>query len=151
MNRFEWPALAFLLIALPCCSSSAPFDSCGVDEPFLDIGSAPVDGSTFLPVEEGQPVELIHGPQGGFHVWLQLRTRNLCPEHLTMGWHELPAARSAILCPASKNVVGVPILLTVKVIDSADRVGAAQLTVVPACPAGTDEATCKKVCDPFGG
>lgn len=183
MNRSFWPAVPFLLAALPCCSTSwQPEEVCGTGEPALDIGSAASAGTTFSPIEADHAVELVRGPQGGFHIWLQLRARNLCPEHLTiqrstawsdgteiteaseslslieasdpalaeLGWRELPAARPAILCPASRNVTGVPILLKVAVVDSADRSAAAESIVVPACPTGEDAGDCGTMCIPPG-
>ena len=61
--------------APPADSGLAPADPCepGPD-PELVIG---VGEAGYEPLIEGDPVELVHGPQGGYHVVLALAARSL--------------------------------------------------------------------------
>jgi len=47
--------------------------------PSIEVGTGQFD---FEPVKEGQEVPIVRGPQGGDHVWLAVRIRNLDPRQL---------------------------------------------------------------------
>jgi hypothetical protein len=62
------------------------------------------------------------------------------------GWFELRAARTAILCPSPKNVVGVPIRMQAIVMDKFERSAAAGITIMPTCPTDAQSTTCAILC-----
>lgn len=154
--------------------------SCGGAEdgsPQLVVGTVSADRTTFVPIKDGQPATLTLGIQGGFHVWLQIRMKNLFPEELILqravklengseishasevystlvpaadeeGWFELPAARPAIVCPSSVFAPGKRVRLEVKAIDSRERTAMADAVVIPTCPSDDPAAGCITICSP---
>ena len=58
-----------LLLALFACDDCAK-----VGEGWLEIGTG---GSEFIPLEEGDPVEVTYGSQGGRHIWGSLRVAGI--------------------------------------------------------------------------
>jgi len=46
----------------------------------LLIGGASDSGETFTSLEGCPQVHIIHGPQGGFHIWISVRVRNVSPK-----------------------------------------------------------------------
>lgn len=63
---------------------------CGAEEPsFFEVGTGE---STFEPLDEGATVPLIHGPQGGYHVWLGVRHRGLGPGDVVLSYGARDAA-----------------------------------------------------------
>jgi hypothetical protein len=103
---------------------------CGAEAapPVVEAGSAPMDGTGFLPVADGTEVTLIPGAQSGFHVWLSVRVRGMSgplmiersarrqrdgvlvfrglaqrlevPETALDDWWESPLASPAFMCPS---------------------------------------------------
>ena len=59
---------------------SEPRDLAGA-EPRVDIGTGV---TTFVPIADGADVELVNGPQGGWHVDVTLRLYDVNPQELTM-------------------------------------------------------------------
>ena len=53
----------------------------GSGEPFIVIGSGL---SEFIELEEGDPIEMVMGPQGGWHIDISVRIRGLVPEDLEL-------------------------------------------------------------------
>lgn len=51
--------------------------------PLLEVGTG---GTSFEAVAEGGPVELVHGPQGGYHILLAARFRGLEPDGLVLSY-----------------------------------------------------------------
>ena len=47
--------------------------SCRCNEPSFDFGTG---DSSFVPVSDGDDVTMIHGPQGGWHIWGSVRVSN---------------------------------------------------------------------------
>jgi hypothetical protein len=81
-----------LTLALAACglgdaaaTSDAGPDDVAADagEPLLEIGTGR-DG--FVALHDGDELELIHGPQGGYHLWGAVRARNLAPAELTIDY-----------------------------------------------------------------
>ena len=74
-------AALFFLLALSACSPAPTVTApCGEGEPELLLGAANMAGVGFFSLAGQDKLPLIHGPQGGFHVWLQLRARGLCAD-----------------------------------------------------------------------
>ncbi len=48
-------------------------DACRCEEASLEIGSGP---NQFVPIEEGEDVVMVFGPQGGWHIWGSIRAIN---------------------------------------------------------------------------
>lgn len=69
--------------ALCSCGEDSSADPCAgaaTGVPSLEILGAPEEGGASTePVVDGAPLALIHGPQSGFHVWMNLRIRGMCP------------------------------------------------------------------------
>jgi hypothetical protein len=80
-------AAAFLLGG---CPPPAPPDGgvvdagvCGSGPPTLEVGTG---ASAFIPLQDGDPVTIINGPQGGSHIWGALRTCGLDPANVTINY-----------------------------------------------------------------
>ena len=91
-------ALCSLALTLAACdadesrnkSKGPPADLCKASSRHVDleIGTSYRDGASvasFLPVEEDDALELVHGPQGGFHVEIALRGSHLDTSELLPG------------------------------------------------------------------
>lgn len=64
-------------------AEASPPGPCGAQgAPSVELGTGPDDGNGYAPLSDGQAAPLLHGPQGGFHVWSNLRARGLCPDRL---------------------------------------------------------------------
>jgi hypothetical protein len=61
-----------------------PADCCTVHEetPSLEVGEGDPDGPAFVPLEPGADLGLHDGPQGGYHVYLAVRTTGICPNQV---------------------------------------------------------------------
>jgi hypothetical protein len=68
------PFLALVVGACGTASETTAVDAGPVAAPELQLGTGK---DSFEPLAEGQTVELIHGPQGGWHIWGSLRARGL--------------------------------------------------------------------------
>lgn len=75
-------ALALALLA-GCCSDAETFvsDAPGCDDTFcgdpsLEVGRSPTG---YEPLADGAPVELVFGPQGGYHIDVSAQMDGLCP------------------------------------------------------------------------
>lgn len=85
-----WPAAAAaaLVVALgPGCDPAAnPGDPCSAgDAPELEVGKG---GLSFSPMDDGEAIELVHGPQGGYHVEVALRAKWIDASHTLLGHFE---------------------------------------------------------------
>jgi len=75
------PLLIGLLLAFSACPNGpSPEDDDGGIPPLPDGGEAPLlqlgtGTESFVPVEDGDELQVIAGPQGGHHIWVSLRTR----------------------------------------------------------------------------
>jgi len=79
-----WLLLALSVAPLAGCSSPSPQGDAAVDSPLadrpaivdptLEIG---IGQSAWEPLADGASVELIHGPQGGYHVFARIREQQL--------------------------------------------------------------------------
>ncbi len=82
-TRKERPALRGLLLGvgiLACASEPLDVDCQGIDGGVtLEVWGTGPEGGPFRPLTDGDVLPLVAGPQGGQHVWVQLRARNLCP------------------------------------------------------------------------
>lgn len=66
--------LWLLACTSPCDSAASPV--CGCAEPELVLG----DGAEpFKAFQQGQEAMIVHGPQGGWHVWASVQVRNTDP------------------------------------------------------------------------
>lgn len=90
MNPLTRPILpAFILVLIGAaqvrCSSTTPITDASVDlplsgdrpaiaDPSLDLGAGQ---SAWEPMPDGSSVELIHGPQGGYHLFARIREQLL--------------------------------------------------------------------------
>lgn len=83
--------LAYLLLILPACGyviGPEPGDtvqSDGLGKPSIEVGGSRTDGVGFVPWrgQNFQPA-IIHGPQGGHHIWLSVKTKNLWKDKLLL-------------------------------------------------------------------
>lgn len=91
--RFTRPALAVLLLAfLAACpgddddddTSSGDIDcSSAHDVPLeFDMGTGSPEEPLFEPLPADGSADLFPGPQGGYHVYMQVRARGLCPNRV---------------------------------------------------------------------
>lgn len=83
------PRCLVLVLALAGATALA---GCGAEEPpFFEVGTGE---STFEALGEGAAVPLIHGPQGGYHVWLGMRHQGLGPGDVILEYGARDAATS---------------------------------------------------------
>jgi hypothetical protein len=62
-----------------CGNDRPPPPPCVVSgDPEVTLGTGPEDGMGYLPMTDGQTVSLTFGVQNGFHVWTNVRARNMC-------------------------------------------------------------------------
>jgi hypothetical protein len=71
----------------------------------------------FEAIEDGQDVELVHGAQGGWHMWISLKVRNAAVDHATVQLAMQPADESR---PREQVMVQLPF-------DPPDEQGACKL------------------------
>lgn len=113
--------------------------------------AAPDDGLGFLEVEDGTPVTLVPGAQGGFHVWLGMRVHGISgrvtveraarrasdqalvfrglpqgleiPEEALDGWWDSPVAAPAFMCPSpiGIQVFDEALIFEVRLLDDDDQ------------------------------
>jgi hypothetical protein len=76
--RVLLPVSMVLLLALGGCPTDPPTPP---GEEFLEVGSGEW---RFEPIEDGAEVDLVHGSQGGWHVWISMRTEGLDPARVEM-------------------------------------------------------------------
>ena len=102
-------ALAFLVFSLGCDASATGDDAgasrfdAGDTPPSVELGQG-TSGFEALP-DTGGELELIGGPQGGFHVFLTARLRGLDPEGMRLTFSAIDTATgSNIGTPAVFNL-----------------------------------------------
>src|SRR5690606_15592460 len=61
-------------LLLAGCGGDGPPDPEGMPE--VEIGTGMI---SFLPLEDGQPLDLVAGPQGGYHFHVHARMRGMAP------------------------------------------------------------------------
>ena len=84
----KWQGLGLTLCLLACgeAEPTAPPSA-----PALELGT----GSwRFEPLEDGQEVELVHGAQGGWHMWISLRATGAAVDHAMVQLAMEPADQS---------------------------------------------------------
>ncbi len=76
------PSALALVALLMACGSGPPASDAGppdaadtLDDPTLEFGTGQLDWEPVAP--QGTPLELIHGPQGGYHLFGRLRSARL--------------------------------------------------------------------------
>ncbi|MBX3272526.1 MAG: hypothetical protein KF729_19865 [Sandaracinaceae bacterium] len=163
----ERAALAALALAVGCADPCADLDA-----PALALGSSDAAATRFEPFEDGAPLPLVAGPQGGMHVWLSLRLTGLCMEHVRVERRIVDDATEEIvelqrgplrfvegdapdtwvtagaipmiLCPTTRSVVGERFRFAVRAEDSLGRSAVSMRPFVAACVEGACE-----LCDPL--
>ena len=65
------------LTATCAAAIALALSGCAEVEPTLELGTG---DRGFEPIEDGQDLPMIEGAQGGWHLWISLRTRGLDPE-----------------------------------------------------------------------
>lgn len=85
-----WPGGAARLVAVglaagcPSGDDSADPLACDSLPPAVSVGNG---DTAHVPLQDGDPVTMVHGPQGGWHVWVSLAVTNLGPDlriHITL-------------------------------------------------------------------
>jgi hypothetical protein len=51
----------------------------------VEVGLGDPTGPAFTPLPEGGVAALFAGPQGGYHVYMQVRARGICPNRVVYG------------------------------------------------------------------
>jgi len=91
--------LLVLALAQQACGEAAPQQE---GPATLELGT----GSwRFEPLEDGQEVELVHGAQGGWHLWISLRVRHADVDHPLVQLSIEPADQSL---PAQEESIALP-------------------------------------------
>lgn len=70
------PLLALAGLTLVACAGEEP-----AGELAIELGTGEWQ---FEPLVDGQSVRLVHGAQGGWHVWTSVRTTGVDPEHVRL-------------------------------------------------------------------
>ncbi|MDC3958800.1 hypothetical protein [Polyangium jinanense] len=125
---------------------------CGTDEaappvtaepPRIELGAGRVD---FVPIPPDGSVEIVSGPQGGFHLELTVRLFHLDPEGLVLDYDVSDAETGALLSFAAQYAISAD-----RVLDRGDhllRVGDRAVLVVPSAEAARGRVasiTCRAV------
>ena len=93
--------------------------ACGSDpQSMMDGGTEPDAGTmeveigtgvdNFIPLTEGQAVDIILGPQGGgrnggFHIWHSVRTRNIHPENVLLKFETRVASTGQLIATQERR------------------------------------------------
>lgn len=91
----------------------------------IEVGTGQFD---YEPVTEGQELPIVEGPQGGYHVWLGLRARNLDPRNLRIDSQLFDAESDDTGAPPEK--VGEPFFFFVRLFDD-DEMGVYRTAGLP--------------------
>ncbi|WP_428263187.1 hypothetical protein [Haliangium sp.] len=150
------PALAslFLLVTWAGCGGGSDGD---VE---LLAGTSDANGNGFVEVDDGTPLTLIPGAQGGFHIWLNMRVRGVSgrlyverqarrvsddalvfrgllqlvdvPAEADTEWWESPIAAPAFMCPSpiGIQVFDEPLRFEVHLLDSDENLLATDAVVI---------------------
>jgi hypothetical protein len=71
--------LLAVLLGIFGCNDPKPMPTCSINgAPEVTLGTGPEDGMGFVPVTDGEMVPLTFGVQQGFHVWVNIRAKNVC-------------------------------------------------------------------------
>jgi hypothetical protein len=160
--RVRLLAAATAALALGCDpgpEEPEPFDlpDGGVATTVLEVGTG---RDRFVPLGEADEVEVVFGPQGGYHIWGSLRTRGLDPDNAEVhfrvaleGPPETTLSESRYVLPLQKSgrwhqwlgligfvpepaeVYGRRVLLSMTVRDRGGRTLSDTRTVIPKAPA----------------
>ncbi|MFP6683734.1 MAG: hypothetical protein VB934_03440 [Polyangiaceae bacterium] len=85
--RFQQPLLlAGLSLALGCSSAAPP-----EDDLWVTVGHGQTD---YVPLANGDAVELVYGPQGGWHLNLGARVGGIGPDSVILTYRVWDAART---------------------------------------------------------
>ena len=134
------PALAVLLTLVAACGADGP--------PSAEVGTG---ADRFEPLTDGEAVPIIHGLQGGYHVWGAVRARNLAGDglHLTFTLTPVGAAwassvrndivdlvsgehgGTAVFLPDPDAVRGRPCQLRLDATDTSGRTAASERSITP--------------------
>jgi hypothetical protein len=68
----------------------------------LELGTG---RTTFVPLQAGAPIELVHGPQGGYHLDLTLRLWSDAPEGVILDYEVRRAGEVALVSVSTQYVV----------------------------------------------
>jgi hypothetical protein len=153
-------ALAVLSGLLFACSPPPPGGDDGGSDggpipSAVEVGSGSI---SFVPLTDGDPVDIIKGPQGGYHIWMSLRaSKQLDPKLIAVkyivteldgGEISLNASRLNLqangdtndwyglqgLLPNPAAVSGREVLLRIEAEDSAKKTAVDQRRVIPRGP-----------------
>lgn len=143
-------ACIWALAAGACADDGSEPNIPGAGE--LVAGGADFDGTGFVPVADGDEVELVAGSQGGFHVWLSMNVRGLAgdlvierearradtgelvyrgrrqeltlPAEAVNEWWTQPEATPAFMCPSpiGIKVYDEDLIFEIRILDRDDRV-----------------------------
>ncbi len=155
---------ALCLAGLLACGPTLPSD------PRVDLAPVPSTPATldievgggatdFIPLTDGDPVDIIHGSQGGYHIWTSVRIHDTSVEEGTVnlsarfesdgarvgspsGWAASPVlVDGARVQSGMRDFVDAPsaaagkrIVLRAEVVTSDGRHGAGERVVVPRSP-----------------
>jgi hypothetical protein len=171
-----------MLVLLGGCSPPLPAH---MGPPAPTSGSAPVpivaltlgapgDGGALDPLDDGQAVTLVAGAQGGFHVWLAYRLRDVSAGTFILERDATRVSDGAVvlryrgdvavtpdgdgsftpdgpvpmfMCPTpiGLSILGVPVAYRLRLLDGdGHERGSAGVTLVPRCP--EDNSACPNIC-----
>ena len=69
-----WPASLLFVLVAGCPGEEVPVVDCTDAPPSVEVGNGSPDHVAFV---DGAPIIMVHGPQGGWHVWISLAFTNL--------------------------------------------------------------------------
>jgi len=115
-----------------CGAEPGPCDSLPMDGASVEIGGAPEGALGFEPFDDGADRPLVRGSQGGYHVWLNVRARGLCPTSTRLELRVFEESTDTMVVFQSLPAHLEP---SVDVPDSADLPRAIAMII---CPALTD-------------
>ena len=172
--------LITLVTLAAACGGSPPPQKPPVTPPSSGVHATlvvggPGDGVTMATLTDGQDVSLVEGAQGGFHVWLEFRARDVAAGTLTLersahrvsdgavvlrydgpitigdagadGWWQA-AEFPMFMCPTpiGISIVGEPIAYQLRLVDDGGaELARAGVTLVPRCP-DAQLPFCTRIC-----
>lgn len=95
--------LAVALVTISGCAGESNPNPPPAPEPVLELGTGLDE---FVPITDGDSVPIVHGIQGGYHIWGSLRARDLGPEQVRLHY-TLTLEETGELVSSVKIVVGL--------------------------------------------
>lgn len=85
--------------AVDAADGMSDLDAAAHPLPLMAVGGSDLDGTTFVPLDGCPELPIIHGLQGGYHVWGSVRVRDVAPRKALLRVRLRDVATGALVPP----------------------------------------------------